>query len=246
MTAAAADAASLLVDTHGSVRVLTLNRPDRRNSFTTELYLALTEALRVADGDRDVAAVILTGAGTAFCAGTDLEELSAIAAGHGPEQAGSAFPGLLQALIEIEVPLIAAVNGAGVGLGFTILSFCDLVVMVAGARLKAPFAQMGVPPEAASSLLLPLRMGWQRAASVLLTADWLTAQDAVNAGIATEVCPADALMERAMSWADRIAAGSPGAARTIKGLMQAAQRDAVLAARRREDAAFAQLFGRSG
>jgi len=234
----------LHIETRTGVRLLILNRPKQRNAFTIELYRALTGALRVANDDRSVGAVVLTGAGPAFCAGTDLGELEAISSGNVPEGAGEAFPGLVAVLTEIDVPLLAAVNGPGVGLGFTILSFCDLVFMADSARLRAPFVEMGVPPEAASSYLLPVRMGWQRAARALLTGEWLSAEDAVGAGIATEVCPAGEVLERAVAEAERIAGLSPAAARTIKGLMQAAQRDAVAAARAREDAAYAQLFTR--
>lgn len=233
---------ALLESTSDGVRLLTLNRPEQRNAFTIELYRLLTTALRAAQGDPSIGAVVLTGSGTAFCAGTDLGELAQIAAGQIPVGAGDGFPGLLDALMEIDVPLVAAVNGAGVGLGFTILSFCDLVFMADTARLRAPFVDMGVPPEAASSYLLPARMGWQRAARSLLTGRWLPADEAVAAGIATELCPADDVVVRAMMAAKELAATAPGAARTIKGLMQAAQRDAVAAARKREDAAFVAVF----
>jgi len=232
----------LHIETSNGVRLLILNRPKQRNAFTIELYKALTEALRVANDDHSVGAVVLTGAGPAFCAGTDLGELEAISSGHVPEGAGEAFPGLLTVLMEIDVPLLAAVNGPGVGLGFTILSFCDLVFMADTARLRAPFAEMGVPPEAASSYLLPVRMGWQAAARALLTGEWLSAEAAVTAGIATEVCPAGEVLERALAEGERIAALAPAAARTIKRLMQAAQHDAVAAARAREDAAYTRLF----
>jgi enoyl-CoA hydratase/carnithine racemase len=232
----------LLVTTENGVRLLTLNRPEQRNAFTVDLYQALTGALHEADGDGSIGAVVLTGAGPAFCSGTDLGELAALVAGEVPEGAAGGFPGLLDALMEIHVPLVAAVNGPGVGLGFTILSFCDLVYMAETARLRAPFAEMGVPPEAASSYLLPMRMGWQRAARCLLGGEWLAADEAVAAGIATEVCPTGEVLSRAVAGAERIAAGPAGAARTIKTLMQAAQHDAVTAARGREDAAYIDLF----
>ena len=155
----------LLIEHTGGVCLLTLNRPGQRNAFTIGLYRELTAALRAAQDDPAVGAVVLTGAGAAFSSGTDLGELAEIAAGRSPEGAADAFPGLLATLATIDVPLIAAVNGPGVGLGLTILPYCDLVTMARSARLKAPFAQMGVPPEAASSYLLPARMGWQRAAA---------------------------------------------------------------------------------
>lgn len=234
----------LLVEARGGVTVCTLDRPEQRNAFTIDLYRALTDALRAADADPGVGAVVLTGSGPAFCAGTDLGELAAIAAGNPPEGSAGAFPGLLAALLEITVPLVAAVNGAGVGLGFTLLPYCDIVVMADTARLRTPFAEMGVPPEAGSSYLLPARMGWPRAARALLAGEWLSATDAVTSGIATESCPADEVLPRALDTAQRIAAMPAGSARRIKRLMRAAERDAVAAARAREDRAYQALYGR--
>ncbi len=224
--------------------VLTLDRPEQRNAFTISLYRALTAALAEADRDRTVGAVVLTGAGPAFSSGTDLGELAEIAAGNSPEGAAEAFPGLLAALATIEVPLVGAVNGPGVGLGLTILPYCDLVFVARSARFRAPFAEMGVPPEAASSILLPIVMGWQRAAACLLTGDWLSADDAVAAGLALEVCDDGELLERALIAAHRIA-HAPEGARRVKALLQSGRRDAVAAARAREERAYAELFGRA-
>lgn len=232
----------LVVESENGVTRLTLNRPERRNAFTIELYRALTSALEDANNDLTISAVVLTGSGSVFCAGTDLDELSEIAAGRPPEGSAEAFPRLVSALGRIDVPVIAAVNGAGVGLGFTILAYCDLVYISESARLRAPFVEMGVPPEAASSYLLPVRMGWQRAAASLLTGEWLSAASAVDAGIATEMCHHDRVLPRAMEAAAKIAAGVPGAVRTAKRLMQEAQHEAIANARTREDAAYARLF----
>ena len=226
----------------GAVRILTLDRPERRNAFTVALYRAFEAELRRADADDTVRAVVVTGAGPAFSAGTDLEELTAIASGEAPEGAGRAFPSLLDALCEIDVPLVAAVNGPGVGLGMTMLSYFELVFVADTARLKAPFAAMGVPPEAASSALLPARMGWQRAAWALLSASWLSAAEAVAAGLATAACPPDEVLPEAVRAAQTIAAHERRATRTVKSLMRAGQRDLVAAARAREDEAFRLLF----
>lgn len=233
---------TLHIDDEGAVRVLRLDRPDALNAFDVALYQALTAALRDAKADDAVHVVVLTGTGRSFTTGTDIKEMASLAAGTGPEGAERGFPDLMDAVTTFDKPLVAAVNGMGIGLGMTILSFCDLVFMAESARLKAPFAAMGVPPEAASSLLLPLRMGWQRAAQVLLTADWIDARHAVASGLATEVCPDDELLATALAAAQRIAAHDVNATRTIKGLMLAAERDAVAAARAREDDAFAALF----
>lgn len=234
----------LLEADHGPVRLLTLNRPEQRNAFTVSLYQALAGALRRADGDGNVRAAVITGAGSAFSAGTDLAELADIAAGQAPAGADQAFPRLLDALAEIDLPLVAAVNGPGVGLGATMLSFFDIVYISDSARLKAPFAAMGVPPEAASSYLFPARMGWQPAARMLLTGEWLTAQEAVVSGLATVSCPAGSVLAQALEAAGRIAEHDRSATRTIKSLMRAAQRDATAAALQRENQAYAELFRR--
>lgn len=228
----------------GGVRILTLDRPDKRNAFTVELYDELTTALRQADADESVRVVVVTGSGRVFSAGTDLDELAAIATGNAPEGAASAFPRLLDALCDIAVPMVAAVNGPGVGLGATILSYFDLVFLADTARLRAPFAAMGVPPEAASSALFPLRLGWQRAARALLTSTWITPDEALAAGLATAVCPGNDVLGQALAIAQEIAAHDRQATRTIKALMQAAERDVVVAARAREDDAYRRLFGR--
>src|SRR4249920_2160566 len=139
------------------VRLLTFNRPDRANAFNEELYHAAADALRAAATDDDVAVVVFTGAGKAFCAGTDLLEMAAavdhgVDAGVGGESVSrNGFPAFVDALQEFPKPLMAAVNGAAVGLGFTMLAHCDLVLVSDRARLLAPFTNMGVAPEAASS-----------------------------------------------------------------------------------------------
>ena len=149
------------------VRVIAFNRPEVRNAFDTAMYQAVTAALRAADSDEAVGAVVLTGRGSAFTSGQDLAEMAAIATGTAVEGAGQGFMGLLDCLVDLSVPLLAAVNGVAVGLGFTLLPHCNLVLVDAGARLRVPFAELGVPPEAASSVLFPALMGWQRAAQVL-------------------------------------------------------------------------------
>jgi enoyl-CoA hydratase/carnithine racemase len=112
-----------------------------------------------------------------------------------------------------------------------------------GARFRTPFAELGVPPEAASSYLFPARMGWQRAAEVLFTSPWLSAEDAVACGIALRVVPAADLLAEALALASTVAAAPLPALRAIKSTMLAARADAVAAARAREEAAFAEVLG---
>lgn len=225
---------------HDGVRLLTLDRPAALNAFDTPLYRATGAALDAARADDAVKVVVLTGAGRAFSAGQDLDEMARLAAG---ERIDSGFPVLLDALQAFDKPLVAAVNGAAVGIGFTMLPHCDLVLAAEGARFRTPFAEMGVPPEAASSVLFPARMGWQRAAEVLFTSPWLSAAEAVECGIALRVVPADALLAEALALAGTIAAAPLAALRAIKATMLAGRADAVAAARAREEAAFARVLG---
>jgi enoyl-CoA hydratase/carnithine racemase len=225
------------------VRVIAFNRPEVRNAFDTPMYLEVTAALVEADADESVGAVVLTGRGTAFTSGQDLAEMAAIATGTAVEGSGQGFMGLLNAVTGLSVPLLAAVNGVAVGLGFTVLAHCDLVLVDRAARLRVPFAELGVPPEAASSVLFPARMGWQQAARVLLTSDWVSADEAVELGLALRVCDEGSTLAETVALAARIAAHPRNATRAITSLMRAGQRDLVLAANQREQAAFAQLLG---
>jgi enoyl-CoA hydratase/carnithine racemase len=225
------------------VRVIAFNRPEVRNAFDTTMYQEVTAALRAADGDEAVGAVVLTGRGTAFTSGQDLAEMAAIATGTAVAGAGQGFMGLLDCLIDLSVPLLAAVNGVAVGLGFTLLPHCNLVLVDAEARLRVPFAELGVPPEAASSLLFPALMGWQQAARVLLTSDWVSAPELVELGLALKVCDAGSVLDETVALAARIAAHPRGATRASSSLVRAARREAVVEANRREQGAFGALLG---
>jgi enoyl-CoA hydratase/carnithine racemase len=225
------------------VRVIAFNRPEVRNAFDAAMYLEVTEALVAADADDSVGAVVLTGRGVAFTSGQDLAEMAAIATGTAVAGAGQGFMGLLTSITELSVPLLAAVNGVAVGLGFTLLAHCDLVLIDGAARLRVPFAELGVPAEAASSVLFPARMGWQQAARILLTSDWVSAAEAVELGIALHQCDPGTTLDQTIALAGRIAAHPHGATRAITSLMRAGRRDTVLAANLREQAAFSTLLG---
>ena len=224
----------------GAVRLITLDRPDALNAFDTPLYRSLAQALDDARADDAVHVVVLTGVGRAFSAGQDLKEMARLASG---ETADAGFPDLLEAVQRFDKPLLAAVNGFAIGIGFTILPHCDIVLVADSSRFRTPFAEMGVPPEAASSYLFPARMGWQRAAYVLFTSTWLDAEHAVEYGIAFARHPDHELMPRTLELAATIAASPLAALRAIKQAMMVAQAPAIVAARAREEAAFAELLG---
>jgi enoyl-CoA hydratase/carnithine racemase len=227
----------------GAVRVIRFNRPEARNAFNGALYNAVTEALTAAAEASGCHVVVLTGNGPAFSAGQDLKEMAQIVTGEASPDAAKGFRRLLDAVQTFEKPLLAAVNGVGVGLGFTLLPHCDLVFMAVDARLRVPFAELGVPPEAASSYLFPRAMGWQRAAWVLFTGSWMNSQEAVDAGIALAHYPAESLMEETMAVARAIAAMPADAVMASKRLLLATRNPEVSAAREREDGGFVELLG---
>ena len=211
-------------DVAAGVRLVTFNRPEVRNAFDTAMYLEVTDALRAADVDEQVGAVVLTGRGSAFTSGQDLAEMAALATGTAVEGAGQGFMGLLDRIGQISVPLLAAVNGVAVGLGFTVLAHCDLVLVDADARLRAPFAELGVPAEATSSYLFPAVMGWQQAARILLTSDWVGADELVELGLALRTCAPGTVLDDTVALAARVAAHPRAATRAITGLMRAGRR----------------------
>ncbi len=228
---------SLGIRDEGRVRLITFDRPEALNAFNQELYREAADALDVAASDPQVAVVVLTGAGRAFSAGQDLFEMA------NPPRGSNAFPAFVNALAGFPKPVIAAVNGLGLGIGFTMLAHCDLVLIAEGARLRTPFTSLGVAPEAASSYLFPIRMGWQRAAWVLFSSEWISAEEAVEFGIAWRVCPAATLLDDALAAAATLARMPISSLVETKRLMLDVQLPAVQRARQLEDQAFGRLLG---
>jgi enoyl-CoA hydratase/carnithine racemase len=236
-----------MIEVTGSdgVRVITFDRPEARNAFNFAMYSGVSEAIEAAAADDDVHALVLTGRGSAFSAGQDLGEMARIAAGEPNDGIAGGFPALIEVLLGCPKPVLAAVNGVAVGLGLTLLAHCDVVLIDETARLRAPFAELGVPPEAGSSYLLPARLGWQQAARVLLCADWISAKEAVDAGIALRACAEGTVLDETIEVARRLAGYAPEAVQEIKRLMRAPERSAVDDALRRENDAFSRLLGRA-
>jgi enoyl-CoA hydratase/carnithine racemase len=228
----------LLIDDADGVRTVTWNRPEALNAMSIDLWDGTRDAFRsaVADG---IGCVVLTGNGRAFTAGVDLSEFGDPR--HADPTRG--FRGFMTALAEVDVPLVAAVNGLAVGIGTTVLPWCDIAVAGASARFKVPFLALGVTTEAASSVTLPLVMGPQAAARFILTGDWLSADDALAAGLVSQVVPDEELLATVHDLAARIAAQPPTALRTTIRLLHAGRADAWAAAVERENAAFAELAG---
>lgn len=223
------------------VRLVTWNRPEALNALNDELWDATRDALAEAQADPTLKCVVLTGSGRAFTAGQDLGEMLEPPAHEDGERHG--YRGLIPVLETFDKPLLAAVNGIGLGIGATILPYCDIVWIAEGARLKVPFVTLGVTTEAAGSVLLPQRMGWQAAAHFIFTASWLSAEEAVACGLAWKVCAPDALLDETMHVAREIGAMGVDSLQTTKRLMVAARLDAVRAARQREDVEFPRMVG---
>ncbi len=231
-----------VTDAH-RVRTLTLDRPDALNAFNEELYDATAEALLAAAEDPSVAVVLLTGNGRAFSAGTDLLEMHDRATNPDFVAGKHGFIGLIDALVAFPKPLVCAVNGLGLGIGATILGFADLAFMSTVARLKCPFTSLGVAPEAASSYLFPRLMGRQDAAWMLLSAEWVSAEQALEMGLVWKLCAPDDLIPEALRHAELLAARPISSLMAVKQTMVEPLREQVRAARDRENAAFAELMG---
>lgn len=230
--------AHLDVTDHDGVRVITWTRPDALNAMSIEMWHGTRDALDSADAD-GVRCIVLTGEGRAFTVGQDLSEFGDPR--HGEPDGG--FRGLMRALAEVPVPLVAAVNGLGVGFGLTVLPWCEIVYVSPEARLKAPFVGLGVVTEAAASVSLPEVMGPQAAARYLLTGEWIDADAAVRHGLALEVVPAEELMDRAVAMARTIAEQPPTAMRATVALMRERRRASWEAAVQREYDQMQRLAG---
>ncbi len=226
-----------VVDDDG-VRTITWTRPEALNAMTIEMWHGTRDALDSADAD-GIRAIVLTGQGRAFTVGQDLTEFGDPR--HGEPDGG--FRGLMRALGEVPVPLVAAVNGMGVGFGLTVLPWCELVLVSPEARLRAPFVGLGVVTEAAASVSLPEIMGPQAAARHLLTGEWIDADAAVRHGLALEVVPADELLGRAHVFARTLADQPPIALRATLALLRERRRASWGAAVAREYDEMARLAG---
>lgn len=213
----------VLVEQADGVLTLTLNRPGKKNALSAGMYAALGAAIARADEDDAVRCILLRAAGDSFCAGNDLADF--VAAG-GAEGDGAATPAaaaafsFLRVLATARTPLVAAVQGRAVGIGLTMLLHCDLVHLAEDALLSAPFVDLGLVPEAASTLTLPARIGHVRAFSVLVLGETVSAEEAHAWGLANTVVPVDELDAFARSSAAQVAARAPGAVAVTKALMR--------------------------
>jgi enoyl-CoA hydratase/carnithine racemase len=211
----------VIVTQTGAVLEVLLNRPEKKNALTRAMYQAVETAFKLADSDRSIRAVILGGAGDTFTSGNDIRDFQARAA---TDEVVHASPFLL-ALSTLATPLVAAVNGAAIGVGTTMLMHADLVVAARTARFAMPFTSLGLVPEAASSLLFPRLVGHQRASALLLLGESMDARTAFDWGLVNKVVEPTDLMWTARAYAERLAVLPPDAVRRTKHLIRNGRQD---------------------
>lgn len=232
---------TVLSEHRNGVALLTMNRPERRNAFNDQQYDDLRDALADARGDDAVKVAVITGAPGAFSGGQDLSEMGEPVIHDDGQPHG--FGPFVDELGTFDKPLIAAVNGFGVGIGLTMLLHCDMVYIAESARIRAPFVSLGLVPEAGSSFLLQEIVGAQVAAELLYTAAWIDAERAVDLGLAAALFSDDDLMDRVLEKAGEIAQQPLAALRRTKQLLLDVRAEALAAARQREDLAMAKSIG---
>jgi enoyl-CoA hydratase/carnithine racemase len=231
---------SIKTATLNGVATIEIARPEKKNALTVAMYQAMADALNAAREDAAVRAVLITGQPGVFTSGNDIEDFMTRAPGQGADAADSPVLRFMRALIECDKPVVAAVTGAAIGIGTTMLLHCDFVYVSDEARLAMPFVALGLVPEFASSLIVPQLMGHRRAADKLLLGDPFTPEQAVECGIASAVLPAGEVVNHARRVAERFNALPPGAVRETKQLLRAPQAAQQLEVMRTEGAIFAR------
>ena len=201
------------------VATIEIARPEKKNAITVAMYNAMAEALLAANAEPAVRAVLITGQPGIFTSGNDLEDFMQ----RPPSSEETPSHVFMKALMGCEKPVVAAVTGAAIGIGTTMLLHCDFVYVSDEARLAMPFVGLGLVPEFGSSLLVPQLMGNARAAEKLLLGEPFTGADAVECGIANAVLPAGEVMAHARRIAERFNALPPAAVRETKKLMRRAR-----------------------
>ncbi|HEX2470743.1 MAG TPA: enoyl-CoA hydratase-related protein [Candidatus Limnocylindrales bacterium] len=212
----------LRVDVDGPVATLTLDRPDSLNALTVPVKVALREALESMAEDRAVRAVILTGAGRAFCAGQDLAEREEPDAAPLDVEVRERYNPIIRALRSMGQPAIAAVNGVAAGAGASLAFACDIRIAAAEARFMLAFGRIGLVPDSGATWFLPRLVGPAKAAELALVGDPVDASEALRLGLVSRVVPGDQLITEARTIADRLADGAPLAMALTKGALERA------------------------
>ena len=215
------------------------NRPEKKNAITAAMYQAMADALKEADADAEVRVILIQGKPEIFTAGNDLEDFLK----NPPKGSDSPVFRFMAALSRVAKPVVAAVSGAAVGIGTTLLMHCDLVYAADNAKFSMPFTQLGLCPEFGSSALLPQMAGHQRAAEKLMLGEPFLAAEAHGLGIVTKVLPLAELFAYAQAQAAKLAALPASSIRTTKRLMKGSQSAALDAKMAEEGKSFGEMLG---
>jgi enoyl-CoA hydratase/carnithine racemase len=206
------------VENSNGILTITLARPDKKNALTDAMYGKLADTIESAEFDSSARVLLIRGEGDMFTAGNDVGEFAAVASG---KSEGSRNVGrFIQSLARCTRPLVAAVQGRAVGVGTTMLLHCDLVVLADNTQLSTPFVSLALVPEAASSLLMPARIGYARAYEMFALGETVPAKAALEWGLANRVVPLDKLDAEALALAQRLARQPAGALTATKKLMR--------------------------
>jgi len=225
----------IISERSGSILRVQLNRPGKKNAMTSSMYVTLADLLNDAAKDEQIRVVLWHGAGDSFSAGNDVEDF--LKNPPGPGESPQAR--LMNALINFDKPVVAAVQGAAIGGGTTMLTHCDFVYAGESAKFQMPFINLGLVPEFGSSYSLPMRIGHLRAAELILLGLPFDARRAAELGLVTRVVPDEKLMATATETAHRLAQKPIGALRACKRLMKLSSREQIEQAMKLEGEEFA-------
>jgi len=196
---------NILFEIQSGVAKITLNRPDKLNSFNRAMSLELISALEQAEGDDSVRAILLTGAGRGFCAGQDLSEAVGDDAYEIEDIIEKQYNPIVKLLRGIEKPIVCAVNGVAAGAGANIAFACDITIASSDAKFIQSFAAIGLIPDTGGTFYLPRMIGMQNAAALMMTGDRVTADKAKELGLIYDIAPAEKLMENTTELAQKLA-----------------------------------------
>ncbi len=228
----------ILVEQADAVLTITLNRPEKLNAYTPVMMGELISAVTAANEDRSIGAIVVTGAGRGFCAGADIEAV--FSKNLDADQEAAPPPRETRGtdwvqLVRDSKPMIAAINGASIGVGLTLVLPFDQILAAKGAKLSARFVKMGLVPELASSHFLTARCGFGAASWLALSGATVLAEEAKELGLVDHVTEPDELLDRAMAMANELAGNPPTQLRQIKALLSANAGETDLAAVQRRE-----------
>jgi len=211
----------IITERSGPILRIQLNRPAAKNAMTSAMYITLAELFNSAAKDDGVRVVLWHGAGDSFCAGNDIGDFLKNPPGSGESPQAL----LINALINFDKPIVAAVHGAAIGGGTTMLTHCDFVYAGESAKFQMPFINLALVPEFGSSCTIPARAGYLRAAELILTGQSFDAKEAAELGVVTRVVPDQNLLGTAIDTAQKLAQKPPAALRACKRLMKRSTRE---------------------